>query len=432
MILAMAAQVVAAQQVPSWTGPKLDPANGPWGGAQSVSGANYTRLYYATPVLGTYSHAAMIDFHYGQFLSTWKNSPTDEDSPGQSVTYSQSADGITWTPAATLFPNVSTNDNPAALFAEPALHLNSNLYAAASPKQFCLYPDQYASVLLLRRVLVPGLQQLGPLFWASTTIPAGFEEASALRNITTVDKMDPDTQADIATLADPMLLPCGPVCAEGELKCEACQNGCQDWNIALNVTGILNERTHYVVPGTRSRSSMCPRGSPGYGITDPQADKADRASELTQVDVLLYRNNKKKLYASTRTGMNGTWTTPVATNIPDDNANINAGLLPDGRIYLVSNAMPQSSKRDPLFVTTSVDGWQFNQTNVVAACNQTVFTSPQQPNGCVERYSGGSKNPGMQYPQAVAVTAPSVPQGLYVIFSVNKEDIWVAYLPFNF
>ena len=67
----------------------------------------------------------------------------------------------------------TSQSNPAALFAEPTLHINSRVYAAASPSQFCIYPCPYMSVLLLRRVLVPGLNSFGPVFWASDVVPAG-------------------------------------------------------------------------------------------------------------------------------------------------------------------------------------------------------------------------------------------------------------------
>jgi hypothetical protein len=50
------------------------------------------------------------------------------------------------------------------------------------------------------------------------------------------------------------------------------------------------------------------------------------------------------------------------------------------------------------------------------------------------RYRGGSKQGGCQYPQAVAVDAPEDPNasGLWVAFSVNKEDIWIAKVPYDF
>ena len=48
----------------------------------------------------------------GGFFLSWKNAPRDEDSPGQRVLYSQSADGRAWTRTDgtnILFPNMSTN-----------------------------------------------------------------------------------------------------------------------------------------------------------------------------------------------------------------------------------------------------------------------------------------------------------------------------------
>ncbi len=166
----------------------------------------------------------------------------------------------------------------------------------------------------------------------------------------------------------------------------------------------MNERTHYTLPSS--------------GGGDP-------------IDVLLYRNSQQKLFASVRVGLEGNWTVPVPTNISDDVANINAGSMPDGRVYLVSNLMVNPAARDPLFVTTSTDGVNWNATRVVAACNMTAFQSPTQPDGCKERYAGKWKSPGMQYPQAVAVTDPNA-EGFWVIFSVNKEDIWVSRVPFAF
>lgn len=175
-LLALSAIGLAStQQLPSWTAQILDP-NKTMGGAAMIPGSQYVRLYEADPVVGTYSHGAMIDYHDGMFAASWKCSPSDEDQAGQRVLYAQSIDGLDWTAPAELFPNVSTSSNPAHLFAEPFLHLNGRTYAAASPTQFCLYPDQYQNVLLLRRVFTEDVGvfgQLGPIFWASITVPAG-------------------------------------------------------------------------------------------------------------------------------------------------------------------------------------------------------------------------------------------------------------------
>ena len=56
----------------------------------------------------------MIDYHAGRLLLTWKCSPENEDQAGQRVLYSQSSDGVHWTPvssadhgdSSTMFPNM--------------------------------------------------------------------------------------------------------------------------------------------------------------------------------------------------------------------------------------------------------------------------------------------------------------------------------------
>ena len=397
--------MLSDNQLPSWTAIKLDPLIVPFGGATAVDGRDFFRLYKATKEIGTYNMSPMISFHLNQFLASWKCAPQDEDQAGQRILYSQSLDGSSWTPTDgknELFPNVSTSAHPAALFAEPTIFINGKVYAAASPKQFCLYPDQYFSLLLLREVILPGLGKFGPIFWASDAVPSGFEEASKLNNISILSQMDSETQANIRSLNNNSFVPCSAASA-GSPKCEFCLNGCQSWEDTKNITGIENERTHYVVPGS----------SP-------------------QTDVLLYRSRLHKdsanhLYASVRTSVSGAWTIPAPTNISDDVANINAGVLPDGRIYLLNNAMINAF-RDPLFVTTSDDGWHFSHTNVAVSCEEHVFQAKDQPWGCLYRYKGGAKEGGVQYPQGLPVSAEGS-KGFYAIFSLNKEDIWIVKMP---
>ena len=267
----------------------------PLGGLKMVADAVNTCVYRADPSIGTYNHASMLQYHDAQFLLTWKNSPENEDTPGQRILFSQSLDGNSWTPTTgnnIMFPNMSTNSNQAALFANPPIVINGRLYAGASPIQMCLYPDQYASVLLLRQVM-PGLGNFGQAFWATASVPKGFEAASASHNVTTLPNMDAQTQADISTLTQTSLsLPCAP--SDGTTKCEACAGGCQLWS---EVSGTGNERTHYTVPGSN--------GTDG---------------------VILYRTKDNNLFASTRKGTSqAAWTHVAPTDMPNDNANLNAG-----------------------------------------------------------------------------------------------------------
>ena len=120
------------------------------------------------------------------------------------------------------------------------------------------------------------------------------------------------------------------------------------------------------------------------------------------------------------------WSQQSPTEIPDVDANLNAGVLPDGRIYLTSNACPKSSNgRDPLTVSVSADGWNFDRSVGVMSCAKLGKTER-----CGPRMKGRSKDKGPSYPQAVAVTSPANMSGLYVVATNNKEDVWVARVPF--
>jgi hypothetical protein len=275
----------------------------------------------------------------------------------------------------------------------PALHTNILITAPL------LAQDYYFSVLLLRRVYTNAFGSFGPLFWAGTSIPSGFQEASATNNVTTVLQQDAETQQDIATLTPySTLLPCD---ATNSTKCEVCDGGCQPWSVPQKITQIGNEETHYNVPQSVS-------------------------------DVILYRsNNDPFLYGAWRPEMGQNFTIPVALKFPNDEANINSGRLPNGKVYLISNALPNTI-RNPIFLTTTVDGYAFNSTAALGDCTSSVFqTPPIQDNGCQYRYPGKSKIGGLMYPQGLAVTAPSELAGFYAVMSANKEDIWVSFTPFS-
>ena len=198
-----------------------------------------TVVYRATEAVGTYNHAAMLDYDasLGGFLLTFNNAPRDEGEPGTRVLYSQSADGRVWTRSDgrnVLFPNMTTAGTPAALCGGPTIVLNGRRYASASPcgcyaqaTQFCLWPFPFASsptaaedtnVLLLRRVGAGIPAALGPIFWASRKIPTGFEEASAREGVVPSSLMDAQTHADLAALANISHPPCAS--DSGSTKCE--------------------------------------------------------------------------------------------------------------------------------------------------------------------------------------------------------------------
>jgi len=393
--------------VPSWTAPRCD-ASRPLGGYARLPGAVHTQLYNGSLEHGSYSHGPMLGFDGARLFASWKNDLEDEDSPGERVVYAQSADGVAWTPAAgqppaTLFPNMSTAATPSALFAGPPLYVDGRMYAAASPHQYCLYPapDFAAGLLLLRRVHpdVPG--SLGPIFWSTLAIPKGFELASALNGVTTVAAMDAQVRADVALLTNASaygaaFMPCAEPSQTG--KCEACAGGCQPW--AQAPSNIVFERTHLTV--------------------GPAAD-----ARVGFPQVLLWRTSdhaNNTLWASVQQGAGGAWSAVVPTDIPNQPANVNAGALPGGRRYLALNPCPS---RDPLVLATSPNGLRWDAAVAVATC---ADLAPARA-ACRRRNPGRGTGTGLAYPQVLVLAgagAPPALQGVWLVWSNNKEDIYVT------
>ncbi len=422
--------------LPSWRAPQPDPSR-PWGGYRHAASTFTSLVHMGNKTMGSYNHNVMFDYSVGNgFFVQWKNCDTDEDCNGQRMLYAQSNDAQNWSPAAVLFPNMTVPGGPAAtLEPAPPLRVNGRLYAGASPgfhntthdssaqgSQCCLWPDpldprncgppsavavQYNGTLLLRRVGKGGAP-LGPIFWATHLgVPSAFAAASRVHGIKTLAEMDAQTRTDFAMVgATSVKTPCAPK-TDGTLKCEACAGGCQiysgiDWTFR-----VANERTHWEVPGA------------------------------TDTDVILYRMQDHSLWASTRHNSTDqkAWTLIQSTNIPNDNSNINAGPLPDGRVYLVHNpvtpANGDSWARDPVTVATSRDGYAFDTVAVALSCRNLTGLGNVDP--CLPRFDGHAKNPGPSYPQATTVVAPA-PENLrafYVAASNNKEDIWVTRIEYD-
>jgi hypothetical protein len=73
------------------------------------------------------------------------------------------------------------------------------------------------------------------------------------------------------------------------------------------------------------------------------------------------------------------------------------GTLPDGRIYLFSNAMPNTI-RDPLTLLLSSDGYDFNLAVAAMSCtllHDSRSATVAESNECGPKYPGKAKNPGV-------------------------------------
>ena len=111
----------------------------------------------------------------------------------------------------------------------------------------------------------------------------------------------------------------------------------------------------------------------------------------------------------------------------------------------------KSWARDPVTLALSSDGFTFDSAFVALTCHDLGGCSPRCVSkcwlfrsvffvlffyfsdvflqiSCAIRFAGHAKNPGPSYPQAITLVdpAPTELQGLYVVSSNNKEDIWIT------
>ena len=434
--------LAATPRLPVWTSPAPDPTL-PLGG-YSLINTKLELIFAATNTSGTYNHNLFLHYHPSadRLFGYWKNAPAEEDTPGQrillsfrrsstnSTSSSSSSSSLDsqskWSSPVVAFGNLSTVGRETVMFGAPGITLpNGHVYIAASPgfynrskadvhvaqgAQCALWPDSidtrncgpaesyavlYHSTLLLRRVYAN--ETLGPMFWGIQP-PSLFAAATAKYKIPSVKDLDDELQQDVAALLQyrndpdvPTNVPCGREYTK-TTKCEWCAGGCQQFIEIDYSLGITNERSTYTT-------------------TDG-------------VDVLLYRGRSgSPLLASTRSVQSGPWTAVVATNIPNDASNLNTGRLSNGLRYMVHNPVTRKNTdededRDPLTLTTSVDGWSWNETGVVATCTSLPI------GGCTPRFQH-NVNTGPSYPQLIEIVKEGS-QGVWIGFSNNKEDVWVV------
>lgn len=353
-------------------------------------------IYHATPLTGVYSHHAQIGYFGGTFFAAWSNQEWGEDGPGQRVLCSLSRNGKNWKPPFVCLPSFGGMRKPQrygrVLTAEAWVVVNGNMYVVADVNDKPGPEHKIASgyettvsgqkrILFDRRVgwgrvarSVAANGDIGPIFWLVDDPPApmaGFPKYP--------DARDP-----------------------------------QHREVAHEINHILANPLHMPAWDFLSHTDR-PHSADNHEMCEPTAYR-----RLDGVLVKLSRDcgphQSHRMYASLSRDSGKTWTTPVRTNIPDSPSKAVTGTLPNGTIYLIGNQIPASAHgfRDPLTIALSSDGKTFNWAAAIRHGTPPL------------RYPGHAKNRGFQYPSALAVG-----NALWVIYSINKEDVAISRIPLS-
>jgi len=382
---------IVAREIPvvRWTAAR-DPLNFRYDFLENLK---TTTLLKATPETGTWNHHQHIFYVSGVFYAVWDTQIRDENGAGQHGVMRRSTDqGKTWTPVEPLFPPSARN------------------VPAADP-----YPET-------RFQTFSGFAIVDGVLYAVTDVAewttAGKKKVKPRRKI---GRMCRSIQSDGTLGLIFWLLPTAPKPVEGFPAYPA-----------GDPAHVAKIEHYFRQPGQEIQLDFAPRAHPDSDDNHVMAEPVPSYQLRDGTWVRLYRDSgargartlkeeeatkSRRNYASFSFDGGRTWTVPTRTSFPDACARSNAGKLPDGQVYVINNVLPLATKqggRSLLAISLSRDGLNFDRMAVIR------FLPPPL------RHEGRSKVVGYAYPHSVIVG-----EHLWVIYSVNKEDIEITRIPLS-
>jgi len=324
----------------------------------------------------TYQHHIGIGCWKGRLYAVWDMTHKDEDVPPCHLVYSTSTDGFHWSKPRDLFP-----------------------YGLGWNLRFYFYHASNGRMLVFACGAYP-----------TEEIREADKKTLLVREITADHRL-----GEVYTLINP-----GPTYPPIYTQCKdrgfvaACQE-------AYNNRPLLEQQDYGVFLGDRRMKWHDGKNWPG-GKIGSVGDFWIFGKALC-----FYHRKDGVLVGLCKMGWvtlsydeGNTWTLPVIPRgIVGGSGKLWAQKTPDGRYAMVY--IPQRHRRFPMAITTSDDGITFRDMRVIHG-----EVPPQ-------RYAGKAKGGGPQYLRGVAEwggDAPSLDNNsIWVIYSVNKEDIWVSRIP---
>ncbi len=327
-------------------------------------------IYRGSAAAWAYSHHQALTKFGDKYVASWSNGFLHEDYVGQEVHYAWSADGEKWS-------------DPAVLVHTPAesnlVQTNSGLFAGNGKVYI------YVGVAhdFGRDKAPPGMYSLTP-----QRIRLDVYVTSDLKTWTRHEN-----------ICDNIYLVEGPrPTREGKLLC--CGFDLTDMHAIVLIWDDPNHPEH---PPRRVHIPPSPEGIHPEEGTWYQTDDGR---------IWMYQRDNK---CSCRLGLTfsddggESWSDLVRTDFPNTTSRAFAGRLNDGRYYLVGNNYDVLLDRRRLLLALSDDGYVFNR-------QYTLIEGPT-----TRRINGRHKEDGYHYPNCFADG-----DKLFVIYSVNKEDIEVG------
>lgn len=347
--------------------------------------------------MGAYSHHCHVCYHAGRLYASWSNHLQDEDFPGQRVLVRQSADfGKSWIPPlseppATLFPSLDdwkkeadrnkvSDDNRTGTSNGYAV-IDGVLYAINEVLP-AIWMQRAGKGRIVRRINDDGT--FGDIFWIEPQRPS-----------------TPSGYPEYPDMSDPKYIEIG-----GKIKAflaDEQRKNLPTWDFK----GPRNTTTELM--GGLS-------GSPadGHNLCEPSTSYKTPDGVLAH----FWRDLSKEiggpfrcLYISVSSDNGKHWSLPERTTIPNCSSRPSAGNLPDGTVFMLNN--PVSRKH--LILSLSKDGRVFDSDWLIRKVDYPT------------RFKGSAKGSFAAAYQHACI----VEKFMFVIYSINKEDVEIVRIPLD-
>lgn len=363
----------------------------PWAvGVQSYQVLRASRLFsHLTDGLGwTFHHAPMLAYWKGKFYAEFIASPVQENGFPTNVMMATSADGRNWSQPVVVFPQWSDFEDPQHPILSQ-LHQRMGFYVAPNGmllviSHFGLWNKEQNDIFggpghVVREVHEDGT--FGPIYFVR--FGKGWSPSNAPYPYYTSSRDQEFKSACDALLSSKFIT--------------------DQW---FELEKGYPPADYIQIPGVQANSSEA-------------RSRRKALSFFTRKDGAVV-GIWKKAWTSISTDHGKTWSVPVqAPGVAQTFAKLWGQKTLDGRYALAYdpfNSPP--GYRWPLVVTTSDDGITFD--HMLTVFGEVPF----------RRYPGLAKNNGPQYVRGIVEGNPRPSDGaMWLIFSVNKEDIWVSRIP---